>query len=203
LLPGQVTSSHALNQGVLPERYYGETQIQIGGRVEEIGTAPRNWETPPLIFSTIFPDEIEIQILSTAGGTGEYLVGAIEMISPGNKDRPETRKAFAAKCSSYLQLGIGLIIVDVVTERAANLHDQLMELLGQPHSAHFAADTLLYAAAYRPARREKGDQIDCWPVPLALGQALPILPLALRGGPTVPVDLEDPYQDACRQNRLI
>jgi hypothetical protein len=208
-----------LNERILPEGYYAETQIHIGGRAEvdaaleeSSGAVPRNGPAlalatappaPPLVLSTDFPDEIEVQILSTAGGTGEYLVGAIEMISPGNKDRPETRKAFAAKCSSYLQLGIGLIIVDVVTERAANLHDQLMELLGQPHSAHFAADTLLYAAAYRPARREKGDQIDCWPVSLALGQSLPTMPLALRGGPTVPVDLEDPYQDACRQNRLI
>ena len=33
--------------------------------------------------------------------------GAIELASPGNKDRPETRRAFAAKCASYLARGIG------------------------------------------------------------------------------------------------
>src|SRR5262245_24647710 len=111
-----------LNEGILPKSYYGETNIHIGGRVEQKapeGVVPRKWWTPPIVFSTVFPDEIEIRILSSAEGTGEYLVAAIEMVSPGNKDRPETRKAFAAKCSSYLQLGIGLIIVDVVTERAA------------------------------------------------------------------------------------
>jgi hypothetical protein len=101
-----------------------------------------------------------------------------------------------------LQLGIGLVIVDVITERAANLHDELMELLGQPAAARFPPETGLYAAAYRPARRDKHDQVDCWPETLALGQHLPVLPLALRGGPTVPLDLESSYQDACRQNRL-
>lgn len=212
-----------LNEQILPAGYYAETQIHIGGRVEvdvatleeiQAGGAPRNgpsvglatatWAppAPPLILSTVFPDEIEIQILSTAQGTGAYLVGAIELVSPGNKHRPEARKSFTAKCSSYLQLGIGLIIVDVVTERLANLHDELMELLGQPATTRFPDDTALYAVAYRPARREKGDQVDCWPAELALGRDLPVMPLALRGGPTVPVDLEAPYQEACRQNRL-
>ena len=55
---------------------------------------------------------------------------------------------------------------------------------------------------YRPARRESGDQIDCWPVRLAVGQGLPILPLALRGGPTLPLDLEASYTDARVRSRL-
>jgi hypothetical protein len=71
--------------------------------------------TPAVIIPTSFPDEIEVQVFGQSGGT--YLVGAVELVSPGNKDRPETRRAFAAKCSSYLQLGIGLVVVDVVTER--------------------------------------------------------------------------------------
>ena len=104
-----------LNERILPEGFYAETQIHIGGRVEvDVATleeservAPRNgpavlatevWAppAPPLVLSTTFPDDVEVQIISAASGTGAYLVGAIEMISPGNKDRPETRKAFAA-----------------------------------------------------------------------------------------------------------
>ncbi len=76
---------------------------------------------PALTIPAVFPDEIEVQIFGSP--TGAHLVAAIELVSPGNKDRSVARRAFAAKCSSYLQLGIGLIIVDVVTERLANLHD--------------------------------------------------------------------------------
>ena len=77
----------------------------------------------------MFPDDIEVQVFSTS--TGATLVAAIELVSPGNKDRPETRGAFAAKCVSYLTRGIGLIVVDIVTNRLANLHNEVMTLLGQ------------------------------------------------------------------------
>src|SRR5262245_23282979 len=117
-----------LNETVLPTRYYAETQIHIGSRVEvDVGTleeenppvsTPKNgpggvvaaeaWAppAPPLTLPAVFPDEIELQVFDAEAGN--YLVAAIELVSPGNKDRPETRRAFAAKCCSYLQLGIGL-----------------------------------------------------------------------------------------------
>jgi Protein of unknown function (DUF4058) len=210
-----------LNERVLPPGYYAETQVHIGSRVEvDVATlerppttpGPRNgpaatltleaWAppVPALTIPAVFPDEIEVQIFGSP--TGAHLVAAIELVSPGNKDRSEARRAFAAKCSSYLQVGIGLIVVDVVTERLANLHDELMRLMEQPETTHFPPEALLYAVAYRPARREAGDQIDCWPTPLAVGRALPVLPLALRGGPTLPLDLEATYTEARRRSRL-
>jgi hypothetical protein len=155
---------------------------------------------PVLVIPGIFPDEIEVQVFGTR--TGAHLVAAIELVSPGNKDRPETRRAFAAKCSSYLQLGIGLVVVDVVTDRLINLHDELMQLMERPDAFAFPGAAPLYAVAYRPARREAGDQIDCWPHPLGVGQALPTVPLALRGGPTLPLDLEATYTEARRRSRL-
>jgi hypothetical protein len=129
-------------------------------------------------------------------------VGAIELISPSNKDRRETRRAFAAKCASYLQQGIGLIVVDIVTERQANLHDELIHLLEQAEAFAFPQATPLYAVAYRPSRQATGDQIEIWPVPLALGQSLPTLPLGLRGVATVPVDLDTTYNTTCQDSRL-
>jgi hypothetical protein len=38
---------------------------------------------------------------------------------------------FAAKCTAYLQQGVGLVVVDVVTERRDRLHAELMGLLQQ------------------------------------------------------------------------
>jgi hypothetical protein len=167
------------------------------------GIAVETWAPPTtsMIMPAVFPDEIEVQVFGSP--TGAHLVAAIELISPGNKDRPEMRRAFAAKCASYLQMGIGLVVVDVVTDRAGNLHDELITLLDQGDRFRFPTASPLYAVAYRPVRREPGgDQIDIWTTPLALGQALPIMPLALRGAATLPLDLETTYAGARQRSRL-
>jgi Protein of unknown function (DUF4058) len=211
-----------LNRFLLPPGYFAETQVHVGSRVEvdvasfesqgrdqqggppdEGGVAVETWAPPAaaLAMPAFFPDEVEIQVFHISGGA--TLVGAIELISPRNKDRAEARRAFAAKCASYLQEGIGLVIVDVVTERHANLHDELVRLLEQEERFRFPGESPLYAVAYHPVRRDPGgDQIDIWPVPIAVDQPLPILPLALRGGPVVKLDLETTYSEARLKSRL-
>jgi hypothetical protein len=211
-----------LNRRVLPPGCFAAAQVHVGSRVEidvatfeegqgqsagEMGgngggVAVQTWAPPAtsLIMPAIFPDAIEVQVFRRTGGA--MLVAAIELISPGNKDRPEARRAFTAKCASYLQQGIGLIIVDVVTERQANLHDELIRFLDQPDRFEFPDDAPLYAVAYRPGRRPAGDQIEMWLNPLVVGQPLSILPLALRGVATVPVDLETTYATTCLDCRL-
>lgn len=161
-----------------------------------------SWSPPAtdLVLPAVFSDEYEVQICREFGGI--VLVGVVVLVSPGNKDRPEHRRAFAAKCSAYLQQGIGLVIVDIVTERSANLHDELIALMEQPADYKFSADASLYAAAYRPSRKPSGDQIELWLNPLVLGQALPTMPLPLRGVGTFPLDLEATYQATCRDCRL-
>ena len=143
---------------------------------------------------------MEVLVLSMA--TGATLVGAIELVSPGNKDRREARQAFAAKCMVYLSRGIGLLMVDIVTNRRANLHNELMAALGQSGRFLLEPSAATYAAAYRPSRQPTGDQIELWPTPLALGESLPVLPLALRNAGLVPVDLEETYTEACHRSRL-
>ncbi|MBV8554585.1 MAG: DUF4058 family protein [Planctomycetaceae bacterium] len=216
-----VAIAERLNRAVLPEGYFAEVQVHVGGRVEvdvasfedseagpgapapEGGVAVEAWAPPRTTLSmpAVFPDEFEVQVFRSSGGA--TLVGAVELISPGNKDRPEMRRAFAAKCACYLQQGVGLVIVDVVTDRQANLHDALVRLLDQPEPFRFPGSAMLYAVAYRPVRRDPGgDWIDFWPTPLAVGQVLPTMPLALRDGPTVPLELEDSYTEARLRSRL-
>jgi hypothetical protein len=148
----------------------------------------------------VFPDDFAVHVFSSEAGP--RLVAAIELISPGNKDRDETRRAFAIKCAAYLQRGIGLIIVDIVTSRHANLHDELMSLLGQASAFSFPTPAPLYATAYRPAHRQERNEIDLWREPLALGQPLPTLPLAVRGLASLPIDLEATYMEARKRVRI-
>src|SRR5438105_2563441 len=209
-----------LNRDVLADEYFADMQVHIGSQVEvdiatlaeSRGTAERGatastllapaWAPPAtdLALPVVFPDDIEVQVFATV--TGATLVGAIELVSPGNKDRPETRRAFAAKCVSYLTRGIGLLVVDIVTNRLANLHNEVIGLLGRGEPFLLTPSVTTYAVAYRPSRQPTGDQIELWPRPLRLGQPLPVLPLALRNAAIVPVDLEETYNEARERSRL-
>jgi hypothetical protein len=208
---------------MLPPRYLAAVQTHLGSQVEadvaefELpppepeqtqpngaagGVAVQTWAPPvtTLVAPAVFPDVFEVQILDR--DEGARLVAVVELVSPGNKDRPESRRAFAVKCGAYLQRGIGLITVDTVTNRQSNLHNELAGLLnwGQPLRMPEAAT--LYAVAYRPARRQEKNEIDIWPVPLAVGGTLPLLPLALKGARAVPLDLEAAYTEARQRSRL-
>jgi hypothetical protein len=211
-----------LNERLLPEGYFAEEQIHHGARVEidvatfeesaaaagprrdgGTQTLPTSAWSPPAPAMTLpgsFPASFEVLVFQSEGGAN--LVAAIELVSPGNKDRLAERRAFAAKCASYLIQGIGLIIIDVVTSRRANLHDELVRLMEYGDQYLLSPATDLYAVAYQPLRRDQVDQIAAWPVPLALGQALPVQPLALNAELRLPVDLEATYLDACRRRRL-
>lgn len=165
--------------------------------------APAVW-TPPAAEHTIpalFPDTFEVRIYQTRGG--RTLVGAIELISPGNKDRADKRQAFAAKCASYLHQGVSLLLIDIVTDRRANLHNEVMRLVNAPPDVDFPTGVDLYGAAYRPVLREARPEIDLWKSACAVGQPLPVLPLRLTGDLFVPVDFEATYLETCRRRRLI
>ncbi len=207
---------------LLPPRYFAAIQTHLGSRVEADvaefeaesvgvaesangpggGTALQTWAPPAAVLTmpAVFPDDIEVQVFDTRDGA--RLVAVVELISPGNLDRPEVRRAFAAKCAAYLQRGVGLVIVDIVTSHRFNLHNELVQLLRLDTAFAMPADATLYAAAYRPARRQDANVIDVWPAPLAVGDPLPLLPLALRGAAAVPLDLDAAYTDARQRSRL-
>jgi hypothetical protein len=205
-----------LNRSVLPERCFAETQTHVGSQVEidiatfenhpmngsNGGVAVATWAPPvaTAVIPAVFPDVFEVQVIRDFGGP--RLVGAIELVSPGNKDRPETRQAFVAKCAAYLQQGIGLVVVDIVTDRHANLHNELIQFLQAANETTMPASASLYTTAYHPRRLPGGDQIELWVETLQLNQPLPTMPLALQGVGIVPLDLDGTYQRTCQDSRL-
>jgi hypothetical protein len=189
----------------LPEGYFAEPNAQFGIEIdvatfEEAGSvaigSAASW-TPPspslTIPFSIVTDMVEVLVFGTT--EGPILAGAIELVSPANKDRPAHREAFVSKCETYLNAGIGVVVVDIVTVRGGNLHgDLLARLLANDE----AMNDNLYASAYRPAPAG----LDIWREPLALGAAMPIMPLWLKGGPCLPIDLEATYERTRREQRL-
>ena len=119
-------ATHEENRGV---NLFG-TNGSEGGIATEVQTyAP---PTPPITGEAAFSDAdlFEVRVYKT--NDVWKLVAAIELVSPANKDRPSTRRAFATKVASYLQKGVSIVVVDTVTSRLANLHDELVELLHLP-----------------------------------------------------------------------
>jgi hypothetical protein len=192
-----------LNEQLLPPEHFAEFKVTLSTRVEvDVATFSEDSvpEQPVAVVPAVFPDDFEVKVFNNAAGP--TLVAALELVSPRNKDRPEARRAFAAKCAAYLQRGIGLIVVDIVTSRHANLHDELATLLGHAEGFLFPTAAPLYATAYRPAHRQGRNEIDLWREPLALGQPLPTLPLAVRGLGCLPIDLERTYMEARKRGRV-
>ena len=143
-------------------------------------------------------ESIEVSIFDSE--TGPILKGAIALVSPANKDRTAHRTAFVSKCETYLRQGIGLIVVDVVTVRQANLHGELLARLTEGKASSVKLN--LYAVAYRTIERNGQPSLDIWQEELAIGGILPILSLWLRGEICLPVDLAATYERTCREQRI-
>ena len=172
----------------LPRRFFAEVQIHLGTQVEADvaefesssgfdepaddngsgGVAVQAWAPPAatLTMPAVFPDDIEVHVRDERDDA--RLVAVVELVSPRNKDRPDSRAAFAAKTAAYLQRGVGLII--------------LSTRLSMP-------PTPCFTRCLSPVRRGQNDQIDAWPVVLSVGSTLPVMPLALRASHTIPLDL--------------
>jgi hypothetical protein len=139
-----------LNQR-LPRHFIAEVQTRPGSHVEADvieweyldetegeepvgygpggGVAVETWAPPvaTLTMPALFPDVYEAYIRDEKDDM--RVVAVVELVSPGNKDRPEARPAFASKCLAYLQCGVGVVIVDIVTEGHFNLHNEMLPLL--------------------------------------------------------------------------
>ncbi len=161
-----------------------------GGLVTTVAPAP------VLTFSPEYPDEIEVEIRNTKKGM--TLAGVIEVVSPSNKDRDESRRKLVSKCVGYLQIGIGVVLVDPVTNRLANLHNMLMAELGCRNAPRLS-ESPTYVASYRPDD-EGARTLQVWPYRASVGKPIPSVPLALNRGPSPMVDFEGTYLEALADN---
>ncbi len=207
-----------LNQETLPAGYFAEPVISVGPELEidvatleltcpdpaggsetAVWSPPRPTITAKVDFARL--DSYKIRVYQDQGVA--ELRAAIELISPRNKDRAGSRRTFAAKCAGYLKHGIGVFIVDIVTARMANLHQELFETLGvKSRRAVWRSPTGLYAVAYRAVTVRKAPRVEAWLESLTLGEALLVMPLWLTLDLCVPVQLEESYLATCRSLRI-
>ncbi len=194
----------------LPPMYHARPHVQFGIEIDvatlreedqvwqdDLARVHALWQPAAPVATIPFrptTDEVEVLIYDLSGGSS--LAAAIELVSPANKDRPESRDTFATKCENYLRDGLGVIVVDVVTERRSDLHTNLLNRLKTDLTAITAEP--LSAVAYRP----RNDRLDIWREPLKIGGELPVLPLWLKTGPCLPVDLGATYRQTRQGLRI-
>ncbi len=205
-----------LNREILPVDFFAESEISLGPNLEidvagfeqkngheSSGAQTAVWALPKPALS--FPvdfvrlDACEVRVYEDLGGP--QLRAAIDLVSPANKDRPGSRRTFAAKCAGYLKHGVSVVMVDAVTDRTANLHAELLEAL-EVTAAAWQSPTNLYAAAYRAVPVQEQPRVEVWPEVLTIGRPLPILPLWLGLELSVPLRLEETYAATCEGLRI-
>jgi hypothetical protein len=209
----------------LPARYLAQPRVYVGSAFEidvaayehlqvdrsrdeegdggvAVATAVQAPPKPTLTVTTDMPDVDEFEVLIHDLEDSERLVAAIELVSPGNKDRPESRRAFVAKCGSMLAHKVSVVIVDLITTRKANLYGELLDFVGVTDASLSAKPPGTYAASCRWIMKRPTGRLDAWAYPLELGRALPTLPLWLAEDTWVPLDLESTYEQACKGLRI-
>lgn len=130
------------------------------------------------------------------------LVAAIELVSPSNKDRPERRELFVAKVAALLRNRICVTVVGVVSALEANLYADLLELVKGVDPALDTERSPMYAATVRTRLDGPRKLMDSWYHPLAVGAALPVLPIWLSNDLAVRLDLESTDEETCRTLRI-
>jgi hypothetical protein len=206
---------------ILPKQYIAQPRVRLATMIEidvgaleresadlpagkaydEVGVAVAAWApaAPSILLDTELPepDEYEVNVYSQ----DEFrLVAAIELISPSNKDRPENRRTLVNKCEALLKRDVCVTIVDPVTSRTANLYGELLDELDAPRTA--VARSVIYAATCRGYRTGLRWRLESWEHSLAIGSALPSLPIWLSPDFMVPLELEATYEETCRSLRI-
>lgn len=172
-----------------------------GGVATAVWAPPR----PTLTVETDLPMQDEFEVRVYDRDRGQRLVAAVELVSPANKDRPEHRRAFAAKCAALLQNQVSVTLVDLVTVREPNLYGELLDLIGQTDPA-LADPSAIYAVACRAtqatAKPDAAWQLEMWLRPLEIGKPLPTLPLWLADNLSIPLELDVTYEETCKALRI-
>ena len=177
------------------ERFLSGADEGAGGTAVAAAVAP----SPTAVLDTDMPVQDELEVLIYDAEQGRQLVAAIELVSPANKDRPETRRAFVGKVAALLQKDVCVSIVDVVTSKSFNLYAELLAFIDRTDPAVPAEPPAIYTVTLLGRSRfRKRTQLLCWYNPMTVGLPLPTLPIRLTEDQRILLPLEESYEETCK-----
>ena len=205
-----------LNSGLLPQGYYALAEQHAGRSIADVLTLHASpvdegplplppatggiavADAPPRVRRRQTVEQaalIRRRTLAVRHVSGHRLVALLEIVSPANKDRAAHVEDFAGKAVSALELGVHLLVVDLFPPGRHDpygMHGSIRQRLEQSDEPYdLPADEPLTLASYAA-----GPQVDVYLEHVAVGAALPDMPLFLRPDRYINVPLEATYQAA-------
>ncbi len=168
----------------------------------------RNWQPDPsrvaaAVADPMAPDLEALAVFEMDPQTAVHidyhgqLIAAIEIVSPRNKDRPESRERYLRRYEGYIRQGVHLMLLDVLPKPIGFSFAEALEAnIGFPQGLCPTP----FACSYRVGEPvPEGTIMAVWRRPLAVGGVLPTLPLPLTVHVAVSVDLEHTYAAAAKR----
>jgi hypothetical protein len=206
-----------LKGGLLPEGFFALAEQHAGRSIADLltlhaspaleplplipatgGTAVA--EVPPRVRrrQTVAPAALaRRRTLAVRHVSGHRLVALVEVVSPANKDRPQNIEDFAAKAVAALDIGVHLLLLDLFPPGPydpGGMHGVIRQRLASSDEPYdLPRDEPLTLASYAA-----GPQVEMYLEHLAVGAALPEMPLFLHSDRYIDVPLEATYQEAYR-----
>jgi len=212
----------ALNEGLLPPDYYALAEQHAGRPITDVLTlhasaAPREPVSLPLPPA---PDTGGVAVAEAPPRTrrrqsvepaargrrrslairhvsGHRLVALVEIVAPANKDRARHVEEFTSKILSALNVGVHVLLVDLFPpgpHDPEGLHGVMLQDLEDSDERY----DLPPAEPLTLASYVAGPLVEVYLEHVAVGAALPEMPLFLRPDRYVNVPLEPTYQAAYR-----
>lgn len=125
--------------------------------------------------------------------SGHRVVAIIEVVSPNNKASSSALRAMAEKAGQFLRAGVHLLFLDLFPPSARDpngIHPLIWAEIGE-QPFELPVEKPLTLAAY-----SAGLAIEAFVEPVAVGDALPDMPLFLTPDAHIPVPLEATYAEA-------
>ncbi len=207
-----------LNGGLLPAGYYALPEQHMGSSIPDILTlhaspAPAEpFALPPATGGTALaeaPPKVQRKKTSTASAqtrrrtlairhvSEHRLVALLEIVSPANKDRPQSVADFARKVVSALDNRVHVFLVDLFPpgpNDSCGMHGSIWQRLeGIEEPYDLPPRDPLTIASYVAA-----DGVDVYLEHPSDGASLPEMPLFLRPDRYITVPLEATYREAYR-----
>jgi hypothetical protein len=210
-----------LNQGVLPKNFQARpTELIIGIEPDILllqdadtakphPSASRSALAEATLIATLpAPADLPFVGVYSSYDTSR-LVAVIELVSPGNKDRPEARHAFTEKLLFLLHEGVHVMVIDVISLPATSIRETVLQRLRLAGHLDYengsSMDEKLWLSSYcsLPAADPQPHlQVKEWAYPTAVSQPLPSLPLFLHTDQLwVSVDLQQTYSATIEAGR--
>ncbi len=123
------------------------------------------------------------------------VVAVVELVSPGNKDRRHSLRTFVDKCVDLLDQQVNLLVIDPFPPGAhdvGGLH-QVISAVYSDERFELPTDKPLTLVAYQVS-----PLLTAYVEPIAVGDALPDMPLFLCDDQGIHVPLEETYQATWR-----